>query len=328
MSDLSQVSDQQFIRGVNLFVKNTQVGRALAQADSDAPDLRIRFHTDQQDAESPDHASIRVYNLSDSTIREIRAEYDSVVLQAGYRNGSVGTIFNGTIKQFRIGRESNVDSYLDLLIADGDIGYNFGLISSTLAAGQNLGDTVAAATKAMGIPIDKTNLPDLTGAQLIRGKVLFGMARALMRDAARSVDATWSIIGGKIELIPLSGYLIGDAVVLNALTGLIGVPELTDQGVHCRCLLNPKLRVGGLVRINNADIVTLFQRTGSDPTRFDSFKTVGGAGLGTGLGLPILAADGLYRLYAVEHSGDTRGQEWYSDLTMLAVNSNKVDQYG
>lgn len=321
-------SEQQFLRGVNLFVKNEQIGRALAQADSDQPDLRIRFKTDQQDAESPDHASIRVYNLSDDTIREIRKEYDSVVLQAGYRNGSIGTIFQGTIRQFRIGRESNVDSYLDLLVSDGDVGYNFGFMSSTLTAGQNLGDAVSAAGKAMGIPIDEANLPNLTGAQFLRGKVQFGMARSMMRDAARSVDATWSILAGKIEMIPLTGYLPGEAVELNSLTGVIGVPELTDQGVHVRTLLNPKLRVGGLVRINQGDIITLFQRTGSDPTRFDSFKAVGGAGLGTGFGLPILAADGLYRVYVVEHSGDTRGHEWYSDLICLAVNSNQVDPYG
>ncbi len=320
MSDLSQFGEQQYLRGVNLVVKNQQVGRALAQADSSEPDLRFRFRTHQQDAESPNHAEVRVYNLSEDTVREIRREYDSVVLQAGYRNGSIGTIFAGTIKQFRIGRESNVDSYLDLLVSDGDVGYNFGVIASTLAAGQTLSDVVSAAAKAMGLALDEQNLPtDLSGAQLIRGKVLFAMGRDVLRDAARSIDATWSISNGEVQLVPLSGYLPGEAVELNALTGMIGIPELTDQGVRARALLNPKLRVGGLVRINNGDIVQLFQRTASDPTRFDAFRVQV---------LPSLSADGLYRIYAVEHSGDTRGQEWYSDLVALAVNSNEVAPYG
>lgn len=320
MSDLSQFGEQQYLRGVNLVVKNANVGRALAQANSDEPDLRFRFRTHQQDAESPNNADIRVYNLAESTVREIRAEYDSVVLQAGYRDGAVGTIFAGTIKQFRIGRENNIDSYLDLLVSDGDVGYNFGVIASTLAAGQNLSDAVSAAAKAMGMTVDQPNLPtDLTGAQFIRGKVMFGMGRDILRDAARSVDATWSIENGQVQLTALTSYLPGEAVTLNALTGLVGIPELTDQGVHLRCLLNPKLRVGGLVRLNNGDINQLFQRTTSDPTRFDSFKIQV---------LPSLAADGLYRLYCVEHAGDSRGQEWYSDLTMLAVNSNSVQPYG
>jgi len=318
---VSRNSERQYLRGVNLLVKGANVGRALAEADSDEPDLRIRFRTHQQDAESPNNADIRVYNLAESTVREIRAEYDSVVLQAGYRDGAVGTIFAGTIKQFRIGRENNIDSYLDLLVSDGDIGYNFGVIASTLAKGATLLDVAKAAAKAMGTPLDEKNLPDLNGTELLRGKVLFGMARTILRGAARSADSTWSIDDGRVRMTPLSGYLPGEAVTLNALTGLVGVPELTDQGVHARSLLNPKLRVGGLVRINNRDINQLVQRTASDPTRFDSrtgFQKMAN----------LSRADGLYRLYAVEHSGDTRGAEWFSDLTMLAVNSNAVQPYG
>jgi hypothetical protein len=39
-----------------------------------------------------------------------------------------------------------------------------------------------------------------------------------------------------------------------------------------------------------------------------------------------VTTDGFYRLYQVEYIGDTRGQEWYSELVGLAVDksSDKV----
>jgi hypothetical protein len=316
MTDLVQEPpQQQFLRGAVLVVKNQDVGLSLT-GEEGIDGLRIRFQTHQNDDESPNNATIRVYNLSNDTVKEVRQEFDTVVLQAGYQNSVVGTIFSGTIKQFKTGKENATDSYLDILAADGDIGYNFGVTNATLPAGHTHLDVIKAAAKAMNLPFDLSAMPDLTGTQAIRPKVLFGMARAALRDVARSTDATWSIQDGRVQLIPLDGFLPGEAVVLNSMTGMVGVPELTDQGVRVRCLLNPKIRVGGLVQLNNRDIAQLVQRDPKDPTRFDAFRGI--------QILPNLNADGLYRVYVAEHVGDTRGQEWYSDLTCLAVQSNKA----
>lgn len=320
------MSDQ-FIRGANIIVKRqvpgevgfgqevlveTQVGRVLSNADASDPELRITFRVSQQDVETPNNAVIRIYNLSPDTLREIRNEYDTVILQAGYRGGQVGTIFVGEIKQFRIGRENNVDSYLDLLAADGDVGYNFGVVAATLAAGQTLDDALTLAAESMNLQVDDKNRPvDLSGAIFVRGKVFMGMARDQLRSAARGIDATWSISEGVIQFIPLTDHLPGEAVVLNSKTGMIGIPELTPQGVNVRSLLNSSIRVGRLVKINNAEINQVIQRQGTIPTRFDSRKVP--------FIQPNTSADGTYRVLSVDHSGDTRGGEWYSDLVCLAT---------
>ena len=46
--------------------------------------------------------------------------------------------------------------------------------------------------------------------------------------------------------------------------------------------------------------------------------------------LAQVSTDGLYRVFVAEHSGDTRGSEWYTDLTCLAVNpqTQQVADYG
>lgn len=309
------MADQLWLRKATLIVKKGDRGRDLSE-------MRFRFATQQFDLEAPNHCAIRVYNLADETVREIRSEYDSVVLQAGYEDGPFGTIFAGTLKQFGLGRESAIDSYLDLLVADGDLGYNFGVIASTLAPGRDLTDVVDAAAKAMNAPIKFIPVDFALGQKLIRGKTLFGMARDVMRDAARGQDAAWSIQNGQVQLIPLTKYLPGEAVVLNAATGMVGIPELTNNGVRIRTLLNPNIRVGGLVKIDNAALNAVVQRNPEDLTQYNSWFDPNH--------LAKINADGLYQVLQVEHFGGPREHEFYSDVTMLAVDSSSgtVKAYG
>jgi len=310
---------QQWIRKGNVVVFSGEQGTDLSQ-------LRFTFSVTQNDAESPNSCAIRIYNLSRDTVKKIRREYSRVVLQAGYENAQYGVIFEGTIKQFRIGRESATDSYLDILAADGDVGYNFGICNRTLAAGCTPQQVIEEAAKAMGL--DVAYLPKTAGGTIPnpRGKVLFGMARDIIRNAAQTIGSTWSIQGGKVQVIPLTGYLPGEAVVLNWLTGMIGVPEQTADGIKVRCLLNPKLRIGGLVKIDNRSVNQVMAQNNFKlpfgQLRYDKYA---------GIEAPAdVSADGLYRLYVVEHTGDSRGQAWYSDLICLAVDptSDTVMAYG
>lgn len=290
----------------------------------DLSETHFRFQTSQCDVESPNNASIRVYNLSEATVRNVRKEFTRVILQAGYK-GSYGVIFDGTIKQFRIGRENATDTYLDILAADGDLAYNNAVVNMSLAAANTspADRTNAALSAFTPFGIQSGSIAPATGGVLPRGKVLFGMARIFLRQLAQSQGATWSIQNGKINIVPLDGYLPGDAVVLNSQTGLIGRPEQTVEGLRARCLLNPKIVIGGLVKIDNASVNQTVQR---DPNgallAFNQYK-----------GLQLLAdvtADGIYRVFVAEHDGDTRGQSWYTDLVCLAVDqaTKKVHPYG
>lgn len=291
-----------------------------SNGDQDALDLsevHFRFSTSAQDVESPANAEIRLYNLSDSTIQLVRTEFDTVTLQAGY-DANYGVIFRGTIKQFRTGRETPTDRYLDLLAADGDLAYNFATISKTLAAGWTHVQAMKEAANAMaakGVSLGYIDEGGLLGGTVPnpRGKVLFGLPRVIMRQSAASVNASWSIENGRVNVVPLESYKPGEVVVLNAQTGLIGLPEQTVDGVRVRCLLNPRITTGSLVQIDNRSVnQTLQANPNAAPIPYNQW-----AGLQQ---LATVAADGLYRVFVVEHEGDMRGQAWYSNLICLAVN--------
>lgn len=279
----------------------------------DLSQLRFKFSIRAADVQTPNTAIIRVYNLSQQTINTIIQEYTNVVVQAGYEEGNFGVIFSGSIKQFQRGKEQNIDNFLEIRAADGDEAYNFGFANTVLPMGSTYEQRFALMCKQLGLPQDPSSTEYLAkeaatfGGVLPYGKVLFGLYRDYLRDLATSVNARFSIQNGVATLIPLAGYLPNQVVVINSSTGMIGVPEATDNGIEVRCLLNPLIKIGTRVQINNGDITQTTIKSQFFPN-YTSITYVADT-----------SNDGFYRVMVAEHEGDTRGGPWYTSLICLNV---------
>jgi hypothetical protein len=292
------VSTEQWLRKCTLLVTDAK-GEGL-----DLSNLRIKFVIKRSDTQTPNMAEIRVYNLEETTAKRIQKEFSRVILQAGYED-NFGVVFQGNVKQVLDGRESATDTFMDIIAGDGDLSYNFAIVNATLAAGSGQAEQVNAAVGAMTKTGGTTagNVGEFPTAKLPRGKVMYGMARDYLQQSANTSDKTWSIQDGKVTMVPLTSYLPGEAVVLTAKTGMIGTPTQTNEGVNVKCLLNPKLKIGGRVQLNNRDIARL---------KIDLSQPNSPANIPA----PI-TADGVYYILVIEHQGDNRGTEWYSTLTCL-----------
>jgi len=287
----------------------------------DLSEMHFRFNITQSNEETPNTAVIRVYNLSETTVKRITnrspVEFSLVELKAGYQNGAFGTLFAGTMKQYRRGRENATDTYFDILAAANDIEYNFGTVSQSVPAGATKADIIARTAQDMGVGVGY--IPPTSGGTLPRGKVLWGMGRVVFRNLANSERFGWSVQNGKLQMIPLNSYLPGEVVVLNSATGMVGIPEQTNEGIRVRCLINPKLYIGGRMQIDNDSINKISQAgAGALPVGqlpYDQWA---------GLSMPAdISSDGYYMMYVIEHTGDTRGNEWYSDIIGLAMSSKE-----
>lgn len=290
----------QYLRACTLIV-STASGQGL-----DLSALRIKFSVKRSDTVTPNTADIRVYNLDESTAILIRKEFTRVVLQAGYQS-NFGVIFQGNIKQVILGRESATDTFIDIVAGDGDRAYNFAIVATTLKAGSNQNDQIKAAALAMSAKgTTLGHVGDLPPNQLPRGKVMYGNARKYLSNAADNTGKIWSIQDEVVVFNGKSTYLPGTAVVLTSKTGMIGTPQQTNEGVNAKCLLNPNIKIGGRIKIDNASI----QR----------FK-INLAVPNSPANIPApLTADGVYYVLVAEHSGDTRGVEWYTSLVCLNIN--------
>jgi hypothetical protein len=299
------LDQQQYIRNASLIVADAK-GNGL-----DLASLRIVFKVKKSSAQTPNAAIIRVYNLSDNTAKQIRDEFQSVTLQAGYQS-NFGLIFKGNIKQVRFGRENSTDTYVDIAAGDGDQSYNFSTISTTLSAGSQQTDQINAAINTME-PNGVTTgfIDDIDSIILPRGKVMYGMSRDYLRQSTESTNTTWSIQNEQIQIVKRTSVAPDPVVVLTSKTGLVGVPELTNDGVSARCLLNPLIRIGGIININQKDIADAKLSNVSNNLQVNS--------------APQTTADGLYRVLVAEFVGDTFGNDWYTDITCISYDNSAPD---
>lgn len=289
---------RQWIRQVRLIVGDDSKGLDLS-------DFRIRFRVTQGDIQTPNHADIIVSNLATQTENKIQKEFTKARLEAGYTDGGTEVICAGEIKQKRTGRENPTDTYLSLLVIDGDRAYNFATVNKTLAAGHTFRDQVDVALEAMKpYGITAGYIADLGNAKAPRGRVLFGMARDVLRQVGFSTGASWSIQNGKLQVVKNQEALPDGPFVLNSRTGMIGRPVQTFDGIQVRCLLNPKIKPGSKVQIDQKSI---------EQQRLDPSYT----GEVANTMIPSLADDGFYKVVIVDHEGDTRGNAWYSNLTCI-----------
>lgn len=284
----------------------------------DLSEFRFTFSVKRGDTQTPNTVRIRIYNLSDSTAHKLSGkEFSLVVLQAGYE-GNYGIIFIGEVVQARRGRENQTDTYLDITAADGDSAYNFAFVNTTLAAGHTMKEQLDVCLKSMephGVtPGYIANLPS---NQAPRGRAMFGSARDYLSKIARAAQTIWSIQDGKLVMHPETSYMPGTIPVITSATGMVGLPEQTSNGIKVRMLLNPSIKIGTLMKIDNASVqqyertVNLTQQGQQNATNLQN----------------KLDSDGYYYVMLAEHWGDTRGNDYYTEATCLATDATVIQGF-
>nr|WP_318234757.1 hypothetical protein [Cupriavidus sp. CV2] len=158
--------------------------------------------------------------------------------------------------------------------------------------------------------------PATTSQGLPRGKVMFGMARDFMRLAAKTTQTVWSIQDGNIVIVPETSYRPSEIPVITSATGMVGLPEQTQNGIRVKMLLNPNVKISQLIKIDNASI-----------QRFEfSLNVLQQQDAGRIALQNKLQDDGFYYVMVAEHTGDTRGNDWYTEIVCLAADATVLPQ--
>lgn len=271
----------------------------------DVSELRIRFQVEQALVGKPGHAVITVNNMANDTAQRIQREGAPVILQAGHE-GNAGLIFRGTAIQIRRGRESQTDTFLEITAIDGDVAYMYAKVNVSMAAGWTHTDQLKEMQKGMQAKgVDPGYTGELYQNKAVRGKALFGAVRDHMHDFSVSTGTEWAINMGKMDVVPVGGILPDEAFLLTPDTGLIGMPTQSVDGIHVRALLNPCFRAGAQVKLQNSSIVMAQINPAYADVTYNA---------------PI-DLDGAYKIYSVSHTGDTRGNDYYTDMICTGLNT-------
>lgn len=68
---------------------------------------------------------------------------------------------------------------------------------------------------------------------------------------ARDIGCELIIDDGEIIILPSGRARSGNAVLLTRDTGMIGYPTFNQDGISCRCIFNPDLAYGGLIKVES-----------------------------------------------------------------------------
>ena len=269
--------------------------------------LRIQFDVSKTVESAPNVAVIKIFNLSPINEAKIKNEFDEVLLNAGYE-GALRLVFRGNIKHVYRYRDKS-DYITEIEAGDGDKDFRTATMNETLAAGTTNAQLVDRAVGSF-----KTTGGTTTGAVQIndrarlRGKVISGNTRDVLHDVARESGANWSIQDGQLVIVKANGVLPDEAIVITADTGMLGAPEINDKGIAVKCLLNPQLRVNGAIKLNNNGIKAKRQKAQALGKKQEDQKE------------PVrLDPDGIYKVLKITHKGDTRGQDWVSEIECIGL---------
>jgi hypothetical protein len=277
----------------------------------DVSNLRCVFSTTKITLQVLNLSIVHVFNLSPATESSIIKEGNRLTIEAGYdgevtnnadgtttvKESQYGSIYDGDIIQVIRTKDNNLDYDLLLVCMDGEILMNNKFVFKSLAQNSSPRDIVDAVCTEAGIEQGRIS-GDLNKTKLPRGKVLFGQPRDILRPLAYDNNGTFWIESDKLFLDKFTDVPKDAAIVLTPKTGLIGYPTQTDKGVEIKCLLDPRMKLKGLVKIDNSE-VRLYQAS-------------------VGALITPLDKDGEYQIIQLTHSGDTRGDEWYT--SMICVN--------
>jgi hypothetical protein len=290
------VSDYLYGRKYQILVTKTD-GTAL-----DVSNLRCTFHIEKTYHSVANYSEIVIYNMSSQTEGTIISEYDRVIVNAGYAGTTAndtpkqyGKIFDGNIIQcLRDKEDNNVDYKLTLWCGDGDNFLNSNFIKMTMNAGATHRQIVENIATVATVPTDIAKItPDLSTAALPRGKVFFGTPKKYLGEIAAGNNASFWIDNEAIHIEKLTDTA-GTAIVVSPTSGLIGTPQMTQEGITIKMLLNANVGLMSMIQLDNSNIRQMKQQIGQIPIMLDQ--------------------DGQYQAYKIVHEGDTRGNNWYTEV--------------
>lgn len=308
-----------WLRKWKILVTDAQDNEAL-----NVSDLHCTFEVHKGMGRDGCYAVARIYNLTAQTENKLVMEGDRLIIEAGYQaksrkqktdtdgnpvkdaSGKVeteevdlqyGKIFDGQIIWPSRSRETNVDYVLTLVAIDGDNPLHKNFIAKTVNRGLNARDAinVVANDSEVKTPVNRVS-DGLSDQRYPRAKVFFGDPYKYVRDECRGNQASFHIEDGMLNIDRLQDVSSDEALVVTPANGLVGTPQQVQFGVTFKVLLNPAIHLFTKIQIKGVQV----NESSSAPTQ--NAKQV------------PLDPDWIYQVMTLTHVGDTRGNDWYTEI--------------
>lgn len=258
---------------------------------------RIQFDIEKTASADQNKGTITLTNINDDMKGFIEASTGQEVyvkLEAATNEEPLGVVFIGTVVSI-VDRFEGVDRITKLTLGDGYTPGKEAVSSVSFLANEPYRDIIRNLMADLKLPIGIFNEPSL----LVVAKAPWsydGNTMDGLRRLAKELNYRFNITDGKINFVDRHAVNLTEVAEYNERSGLVGSPSTLDKsqgikqgssesstGVRFKVLLDSKLMVDSLVSLDSR------------------------------------AYEGTFRISKVTHSGDWRGNAWYTECEALKV---------
>lgn len=257
--------------------------------------LRTSFKIAKSLAKEPNTATITIYNLSEDSRAALNSKGTRVQLEAGY-TGTTAVIFSGDTS-FIDHTHEGPDWKTHIECADGEIATQHARVSESFKPPVTKAQVFQKLVNALGVD-GGTAIAAFKDQveQFVSGYVAHGRASAEIDKVLKNSGFKYSIQDGRMQLLRDGEATTDPLIYLTPDSGLIGSPQhgspikpsasdlqvKTPQVLKAKSLLQPGFAPGRRVVIDSVAI-----------------------------------KKGTFLINSMLHSGDTFGQEWFTELELL-----------
>lgn len=241
-----------FGRDYQLSIQSTS-GKFAGQTITIQRPFTVEFDIFRTNFGSSNTASIRIYNLNPDSRAQIRKDQQDasnlkrVLFKAGYQT-DLSTLLSGNVIQAWSVREG-VNFITEVLAYDAGYAYVNATTNISVVAGQSLQSVITSLVSSLsnfGVSIGAIGqYPGFFG----RACSLTGMTTDILRELT---GGGFYIDNGKAYCFHDNECAAGDIATISAESGLLGTPTREYLLVNLEMLLEPKLYIGQLVKVNTS----------------------------------------------------------------------------
>jgi hypothetical protein len=178
--------------------------------------------------------------------RPLESEKNQIMIEAGDKDGQLSVVFKGEIVSASADYNDAPNIAMKFEAESGAYPQQIAEPVLTVDGEAKASDLFSKWASAMGYAFKDENLTASVKNAWFSGSPI-NKAYKLSRD----INCELYIDDDQVVVMPAGQAREGNAVLLNKDSGLIGYPVFNQDGIVCRCLYNPDLIYGGLVKVES-----------------------------------------------------------------------------
>lgn len=178
--------------------------------------------------------------------KPLQYQRNSISVYAGEEGRELSLVFSGEITSAFGNFNSAPDPAFEIEAMGGFFGALTPKAPAAVAGSVSVGDFIGQQAGLIGYAFRNEGF---TGQ--LRNAVFNGSPLEQAQAAARQGGADLILDDGSLILLPPGKARGGNTVLLNKDSGMIGYPTFNNNGISVKCLYNPALHYGGLVKVES-----------------------------------------------------------------------------